>query len=83
MKKNPMQVLLEMVPFPSLDAWLEVPKVVQPNNSCKMEDKFNGYSATNCLGETEAKNNTFVHNGQLQYGSLDHTHRSSGDQNSY
>ena len=76
-----MQVLLEMVPFPSLDAWLEVPKVVQPNNSCKMADKINGYSVTNCLGETEAKNKNPVHNGQLQYVSLDHAHCSSGDQN--
>ena len=77
-----MQVLLEMVPFPSLDAWLEVPKVVQPNNSCKVASKINGCSATNCIGETEAKTNNLVHIGQLQYVSLDYAHCSSGDQNS-
>ena len=48
-----------------------------------MADKINGDSATNCLGETKAKNNNPIHNGQLQYVSLDHTHCSCGDQNSY
>ena len=48
-----------------------------------MADKINEDSATNCLGKTEVKNNNPIHNGQLQYVSLDHTHRSCGDQNSY
>lgn len=55
--KNSLQAALEMISFPTSDAQLEMPKIVQPNNSWELVSaavNINGCYATNCLGDAHA-----------------------------